>query len=109
MRRLITFYLNVPVYAEFHRWLGRTEDLQPMWDAWESGDRKKALAVIPQKVMDELIVHGDGPEERVAHVQRFLDAGIDTVFLAFQSSEPDPVKKHQLILQAHRDMAPANQ
>ena len=36
----IAAYLNVPVYAEFHRWLGRTEQLQGMWDAWSAGDRK---------------------------------------------------------------------
>jgi probable F420-dependent oxidoreductase len=30
----IAAYLNVPVYAQFHEWLGRGEVLQPMWDAW---------------------------------------------------------------------------
>ena len=44
-RRMITSYLTVPVYAEFHRWLGRSEQLQPMWDAWAAGDRKLANAV----------------------------------------------------------------
>jgi probable F420-dependent oxidoreductase len=43
----IAAYLNVPVYAEFHRWLGRGPVLQPMWDAWQAGDRKAALAAIP--------------------------------------------------------------
>ena len=38
-RRLITSYLTVPAYAEFHRWLGRGEILEPMWDAWAAGDR----------------------------------------------------------------------
>ena len=32
-RCAIAAYLTVPVYAEFHRWLGRGELLQPMWDA----------------------------------------------------------------------------
>ena len=36
----IAAYLNVPVYAAFHEWLGRGEALQPMWDAWKAGDRK---------------------------------------------------------------------
>ena len=39
-RRMITSYLNVNAYAEFHRWLGRGPTLQPMWDAWAAGDRK---------------------------------------------------------------------
>ena len=61
-RQMIASYLNVPVYAAFHEWLGRGEVLKPMWDAWSSGDRKGALAAIPDSVVDELIVHG--PPER---------------------------------------------
>src|SRR5947209_15367762 len=45
-RFAIAAYLNVPVYAEFHRWVGRGERLQPMWDLWAAGDRKAALAAI---------------------------------------------------------------
>ena len=29
-----------------------------MWDAWKAGDRKAALAAIPDSLVDELIVHG---------------------------------------------------
>ena len=32
-RRAIAAYLNVPVYAAFHRWLGRGEQLEAMWEA----------------------------------------------------------------------------
>ena len=31
-KRAIAAYLNVPVYAAFHAWLGRGEMCQPMWD-----------------------------------------------------------------------------
>ena len=31
--RLIAEYLNVPVYAAFHEWVGRGEALRDMWDA----------------------------------------------------------------------------
>ncbi len=74
-RRMITAYLNVDAYAEFHRWLGRGPALQPMWDAWAAGDRKGALAAIPDSVVDELVVHGSVAECR-AHVQRYVDNGI---------------------------------
>ena len=60
----IATYLNVPVYAEFHRWLGRADVLQPMWDAWKAGDRKQALAEIPDSLVDELVVHGTPAECR---------------------------------------------
>jgi probable F420-dependent oxidoreductase len=74
-RRMITAYLNVEAYAEFHRWLGRGPALQPMWDAWSAGDRKGALAAIPDEVVDDLIVHGSVDECR-AHLQRYVDNGI---------------------------------
>ncbi len=74
-RRMITAYLNVPAYAEFHRWLGRGPALQPMWDAWAAGDRKGALAAISDETVDELVVHGSLPECK-AHVQRYVDNGV---------------------------------
>ena len=48
-RRAIAAYLNVPVYAKFHEWLGRGEMLEPMWDAWRAGDRKAATEAIPDR------------------------------------------------------------
>src|SRR5207302_4080460 len=36
-RRSIAAYLNVPVYAKFHEWLGRGSELAPMWEAWRAG------------------------------------------------------------------------
>ncbi|KAA0235033.1 LLM class F420-dependent oxidoreductase [bacterium] len=104
-RRHINGYLNVPVYKEFHRWLGRGPALQAMWDAWDAGDRRGAVAAIPAQTVDEVIVRGT-PEERRAHVQRYLDAGVDTAFLMFLTGETDPGRKRELMLRAMRDMAP---
>ncbi|GAB4334062.1 MAG: LLM class F420-dependent oxidoreductase [Dehalococcoidia bacterium] len=104
IRRLITSYLTVPVYKAFHQWLGRYE-LQPMWDAWEAGDRRGAVTAIPPHVISDLIVIGE-PDERRAHVDRFLDAGISTVFLHLFSFEADPAKKRERLRQAIRDHAP---
>ena len=73
----IAAYLNVPVYAAFHEWLGRGDVLQPMWDAWKAGDRKAALAAIPDEVVDELVVHGS-PEQCREHIQRYFDNGVTT-------------------------------
>ncbi|HEU5308757.1 MAG TPA: LLM class F420-dependent oxidoreductase, partial [Acidimicrobiia bacterium] len=56
--RSITSYLNVEVYAKFHQWLGRGPVLQPMWDAWAAGDRTRALELVPDEVIDDLIVWG---------------------------------------------------
>jgi probable F420-dependent oxidoreductase len=80
-RRMITAYLNVPAYAEFHRWLGRGPILQAMWAAWDAGDRKGALAAIPDEVVDALIVHGS-PEACRKHVARYVANGVTIPALA---------------------------
>ena len=87
-RMAIAAYLNVPVYAEFHRWLGRGPQLQPMWDAWAAGDRKAATAAIPDSVVDELVVHGSVERCR-ATIQRYFDNGVTTSALAFLPLDPD--------------------
>ena len=87
-RFAIAAYLNVPVYAAFHEWLGRGPLLQPMWDAWKAGDRKAALAAIPDEVVDALIVHGS-PAECRATIQRYFDNGVTTSSLAIMTFDPD--------------------
>jgi alkanesulfonate monooxygenase SsuD/methylene tetrahydromethanopterin reductase-like flavin-dependent oxidoreductase (luciferase family) len=80
-RRMISSYLTVSAYAEFHRWLGRGEVLAPMWDAWAAGERKAANEAIPDAVVDELIIHGSYDECR-EHVARYVDAGVQIPTLA---------------------------
>jgi probable F420-dependent oxidoreductase len=80
-RRLIAAYLTVPAYAAFHRWLGREEVLTPMWRAWSAGDRKAALASIPDDLVDDLIVHGT-PEACRAKVESYAAAGITVPVMA---------------------------
>ncbi|WP_203800623.1 LLM class F420-dependent oxidoreductase [Paractinoplanes tereljensis] len=80
-RRLIAAYLTVPAYAAFHRWLGRTEVLTPMWQAWSAGDRKGALAAIPDSLVDDLIVHGS-PDECRTKVEAYAAAGIKVPVMA---------------------------
>jgi alkanesulfonate monooxygenase SsuD/methylene tetrahydromethanopterin reductase-like flavin-dependent oxidoreductase (luciferase family) len=52
-----------------------------MWEAWRAGDRKAALAAIPDGIVDELFVHGT-PDECRAHIQRYVDNGVDTPVIA---------------------------
>ena len=80
-RRMIAAYLNVTAYAEFHRWLGRGEVLAPMWGAWAAGDRKGALAAIPDEVVDDLVVHGS-PAACRDHVARYVAHGVTVPVLA---------------------------
>jgi probable F420-dependent oxidoreductase len=80
-RRMISSYLTVNAYAEFHRWLGRGEALTPMWDAWAEGNRKLANEVIPNEVVDELVIHGSYDECR-EHVGRYIEAGVEIPSIA---------------------------
>jgi probable F420-dependent oxidoreductase len=80
-RRMISSYLTVNAYAEFHRWLGRGEALTPMWEAWSAGERKLANEVIPDSVVDELVIHGSFAECR-EHVQRYIEAGVEIPSIA---------------------------
>jgi alkanesulfonate monooxygenase SsuD/methylene tetrahydromethanopterin reductase-like flavin-dependent oxidoreductase (luciferase family) len=97
-RLAVNAYLNVPVYAAFHEWLGRDGALQGMWTKWREGDRKGAAAAIPDQVVDDLIVHGP-PEKCREHIRRYMDNGVDTPLLALLPLGVDP-------RQAARDLAP---
>ena len=103
VRRMARFniatYLNVPVYAAFHEWMGRGELLRGMWDAWKAGDRKGALEAIPDVVVDDLFIHGT-PEACREHLERYFENGVTTAALALVPFGVDP-------RQAMRDMAPA--
>lgn len=97
-RRMIAGYLNVPVYAAFHEWLGRGPLLEEMWAAWKAGDRKAALEAIPDQVVDDLVLHGSPAKVR-AGVQRYIDNGVTTPALAVVAVGID-------LRQAVRDLAP---
>jgi probable F420-dependent oxidoreductase len=97
-RFAIAAYLNVPVYAAFHDWLGRGDELADMWRLWKDGDRKGALAAIPDALVDQLIVWGT-PEACRDHIQRYIDAGVTTPALALLPFGYDQ-------RQAIRDLAP---
>ena len=98
-RFAVNTYLNVPVYAAFHEWLGREDVLQGMWSRWREGDRKGAAAAIPDEVVDDLIVHGP-PEKCREHIQRYVENGVDTPVIGLLPLGVDP-------RQAARDLAPA--
>jgi probable F420-dependent oxidoreductase len=85
-KRMIATYLNVDGYARYHRWLGRTEVLKPMWTAWAEGDRRRALDAIPDTVVDDLIVHGSGESCR-AHIARYVDYGVTVPMVSILPTE----------------------
>jgi probable F420-dependent oxidoreductase len=97
-RYAIAAYLNVPVYAAFHEWLGRGDQLADMWRLWKEGDRKAAVAAIPDSLVDELIVWGS-PEKCREHLARYVENGVTTPAIALLPFGYD-------VRQAVRDLAP---
>lgn len=94
----IAAYLTVPVYAAFHEWLGRGDQLAGLWTKWKEGDRKAALEAIPDELVDQLIVHGS-PDDCHEHLQRYIANGVTTLALA-------PLPFGVDMVQAVRDLAP---
>jgi len=80
-RQWVTTYLNVPVYADYQRFLGRGDLLAPMQAHWDAGDRKAALDAVPDEVVDDLVVLGT-PDQCRTHIQRYVDHGVTTPMLA---------------------------
>ena len=105
VRRDIAAYMNVPVYRAFQEWLGRGQLLSPMWDAWQQGDRRGALATIPDQVVQELTLRGTKSEIR-DHMQRYMDAGVDTACLYLLTMVQPPERKREVVMRAIRELAP---
>jgi probable F420-dependent oxidoreductase len=86
-KRTFVAYATVPVYTEFFRWLGFGEDLDALVEAWNAGDRKRAVELVPERLVREIFLLGplDVQRERLSE---FGAAGIGTGVLAL-SCRPD--------------------
>jgi probable F420-dependent oxidoreductase len=79
-RHMFAAYGTVPVYADFFRWLGWAEKLDPMVEAWRSGDRKRALELVPDDLVREIFVFGE-PDAMHERLEEFVAGGISTLIL----------------------------
>jgi len=78
---LFAAYGTVPVYAEFFRWLGWGERIDPMVEAWHGGDRAKALELVPQDLVREIFLFGSAEQMR-ERLGEFAAAGVTTFVLS---------------------------
>ena len=72
----IATYAAVPAYAQFHRWLGRGDQLAEMWRHAAAGARAEAAAAVPDEVVDDLIVHGTA-QQCAAAIREYCTSGVD--------------------------------
>ena len=102
-RRQTAAYMNVPVYAQFQRWLGRDE-LAPMWGAWSRGDRPAALAAIPDEALRAFFLTGT-PAEIAARLIAHRDAGVDHLILDVHAVDGDVSGHLSRIGAAYRELS----
>ena len=74
-RFMFSSYITVPVYANFYRWLGYGEQIEPMVQAWEAGDRQAAAAAAPWSLIEDMFVFGT-PEQMKDRLAQFVAGGI---------------------------------
>lgn len=79
-KRVFCAYATVPVYTEFFRWLGRGEEIEPILEAWSSGDRKRAAELAPDELMHDVFLLGPIEQQR-ERIAAFGEAGISTAVI----------------------------
>jgi probable F420-dependent oxidoreductase len=80
-KRIFVAYATVPVYAEFFRWLGFADEIDPVVVAWNAGDRKRALELAPEALVREIFLLGPVGAQR-ERLEEFANTGITTAVLA---------------------------
>jgi alkanesulfonate monooxygenase SsuD/methylene tetrahydromethanopterin reductase-like flavin-dependent oxidoreductase (luciferase family) len=81
-RRMLAAYATVPVYTAFFEWLGWGERIAPMVEAWNAGDRARALELVPDELVREVFIFGDAATRR-DRLRAFAEGGITTFVLSF--------------------------
>jgi probable F420-dependent oxidoreductase len=79
--RVFVAYATVPVYSEFFRWLGWGDAIDPLVEAWQAGDRARALELAPAELVRDTFLLGP-PEAQRERLAAYAEAGIDTAVLA---------------------------
>ena len=77
----------MPVYSDFFRWLGWAEKIDPVVEAWNSGDRGRALELASDELVRETFLLGPLEAQR-ERLEAFAEAGIDTAVLAVLAPPP---------------------
>jgi probable F420-dependent oxidoreductase len=92
-RFMFASYATVPVYEAFFRWLGHGEAIDPMVEAWNARDRKRAAELAPWDLIEEVFLFGS-PEAIRERLGAFVEAGV-TVPVLLPVTSPD--KQTELI------------
>jgi probable F420-dependent oxidoreductase len=105
-RRSLTAYVTVPQYNKFFREIGYEREAGIAFDAWNAGDRKKALEAIPDGMVEKIFVFGT-PEQCARRLRDYERAGITSSALQFASFAPTHEDRRAHILRAVERLAEA--
>jgi alkanesulfonate monooxygenase SsuD/methylene tetrahydromethanopterin reductase-like flavin-dependent oxidoreductase (luciferase family) len=86
-RFMFASYATVPVYEAFFRWLGHGEAIDPVVEAWNARDRKRAAELAPWDLIEEVFLFGS-PEAIRERLGAFMEAGV-TVPVLLPITTPD--------------------
>jgi probable F420-dependent oxidoreductase len=100
---MITAYLTTPVYAAFHAWLGRGELLRPMSEAWRAGDRQEALKLVPDEVVDDILIFGDRRRVR-DKIEAYRANGVTLPIVNIVPVSLDPAERGKMSVAAFREL-----
>jgi len=105
-RRSLTAYVTVPQYNKFFREIGYDKEATIAIDAWNAGDRKKALETIPDEMVEKIFLFGPAEKCR-RRLDDYARAGITTTALQFASFAKTPEERRAKILGAIERLAAA--
>ena len=103
-RRSLTAYVTVPQYNKFFREIGYDKEATIAIDAWNACDRAKAVAAIPDEMVEQFFVFGTAERCR-RRLDDYARAGITTTALQFSSFARTPEERRAKILRAIERLA----
>jgi probable F420-dependent oxidoreductase len=106
LRRELTAYLTVPQYNRFFQWIGYGDEARAALEAWNAGDRRNALSLVPDYMLESIFIFGTA-EQIVQRLRDYEQAGITTTALQFTSFQPDPTQKRRRIMRTMEAVASA--
>jgi probable F420-dependent oxidoreductase len=106
LRRSLTSYVTVPQYNKFFREIGYENEAGKAMELWNKGDRKNALASIPDDMVESIFVFGDAKHCR-KRIDDYFRAGVTTTALQFSSFAQNPEERRARVLKAMEQFASA--
>jgi probable F420-dependent oxidoreductase len=103
LRRELTAYVTVPQYNKYFQWIGYENEAGAALEAWNAGDRKKALSLIPDHMVESIYVFGT-PERIVKRLRDYEKAGITSTALQFTSFAATPEEKRSRVMRAMEEI-----